>query len=258
LGLSELQCEQGDLEAARQHLLTSKELGEHAALPELQYRSCVAEARIKEAEGDLDGALDLLYEAERQHISSPVSEVRPAAALKARVWVRQGRLTEALSWVHEQGLSVGDDLSYLREFEHITWQGMLIAQYKSERIERSIHEAMELLERLLQAAEEGEDGERDRDPGAAGTRPRGARRQPWCPRALERALTLAAPEGYVRVFVDEGRPMAQLLSEAAARGIMPDYTAKLLTVLESEEHKSDVGSHRFPTESVVGPLSQRE
>ena len=52
--------------------------------------------------------------------------------------------------------------------------------------------------------------------------------------------------------------MAQLLSEAAAHGIMPAYTTKLLAVLESEEHKSEEGSHRFPTESVVGPLSQRE
>ena len=65
LGLSELQCEQGALEVAREHLLTSKELGEHAALPEVRYRSRVAEARIKESEGDLDGALDLLYEASR-------------------------------------------------------------------------------------------------------------------------------------------------------------------------------------------------
>ena len=54
---------------------------------------------------------------------------------------------------------------------------------------------------------------------------------------LERALTLAEPEGYVRIFVDEGRPMAQLLSEAAARGIMPDYTAKLLAAFEAEAHE---------------------
>ncbi|MDQ3222156.1 MAG: tetratricopeptide repeat protein, partial [Gemmatimonadota bacterium] len=68
LGLSELQCEHGDLEAASQHLLRSKELGEQATLPELQYRSCVAMARIKEAQGDLDGALGLLHEAERLYI----------------------------------------------------------------------------------------------------------------------------------------------------------------------------------------------
>jgi LuxR family maltose regulon positive regulatory protein len=262
LGLSELECEQGDLEAARQHLLTSKELGEHAALPQLQYRSCVAQARIKEAEGDLDGALDQLYEAERQYISSPVSDMHPAAALKARVWVRQGRLTEALSWVHEQGPSVDDDLSYLREFEHITLARVLIARYKSEWVEHSIREAMELLERLLQAAEEG---------GRMGSvieilmlQALAHEAQGDSPSALvplERALTLAEPEGYVRIFVDEGRPMAQLLSEAAARGIMPDYTARLLAIFEAEKQKSKDRSYpppALPVQSLVEPLSQRE
>ena len=52
---------------------------------------------------------------------------------------------------------------------------------------------------------------------------------------LQRALTLAEPEGYVRLFVDEGPPMAQLLLEAAAGGIMPDYTGKLLEAIQPEQ-----------------------
>jgi LuxR family maltose regulon positive regulatory protein len=78
---------------------------------------------------------------------------------------------------------------------------------------------------------------------------------------LERALTLAEPEGYVRIFVDEGRPMAQLLSEAAARGIMPDYTARLLAIFEAEKQKSKDRSYpppALPVQSLVEPLSQRE
>jgi LuxR family maltose regulon positive regulatory protein len=259
VGLSELHRERGDLEAAKQHLLRSKELGEHGGLPETRYRWYVAMARIKEAQGDLDAALDLLDEAERQYVESPDPDVRPVAALKTRVWVAQGRLAEALGWTREQGLSAHDDLSYLREFEHITLARVLLARYKSDREEHSIHEAMELLECLLQAAEEG---------GRMGSvieilmlqalahEVQGDSSTALVP--LERALSLAEPEGYVRVFVDEGRPMAQLLSEAAAHGIMPAYTTKLLAVLESEEHKSEEGSHRFPTESVVEPLSQRE
>jgi LuxR family maltose regulon positive regulatory protein len=259
VGLSELHRERGDLEAAKQHLLRSKELDEHGGLPETRYRWYVAMARIKEAQGDLDAALDLLDKAERQYVESPDPDVRPVAALKTRVWVAQGRLAEALGWTREQGLSAHDDLSYLREFEHITLARVLLARYKSDREEHSIHEAMELLECLLQAAEEG---------GRMGSvieilmlqalahEVQGDSSTALVP--LERALSLAEPEGYVRVFVDEGRPMAQLLSEAAAHGIMPAYTTKLLAVLESEEHKSEEGSHRFPTESVVEPLSQRE
>ena len=75
--------------------------------------------------------------------------------MKTRVWVKQNRLPEALGWARERGLSVDDDLSYLQEFEHITLARVLIAQYKNDREHRSILEAMELLERLLKAAEDG-------------------------------------------------------------------------------------------------------
>src|ERR1022692_5183042 len=81
--------------------------------------------------------------------------VRPVPALKARVWIAQDRLGEALGWAREQGLSVDDDLSYLREFEHITLARVLVARYRDERAERPVHEATRLLERLLPAAEEG-------------------------------------------------------------------------------------------------------
>ena len=78
---------------------------------------------------------------------------------------------------------------------------------------------------------------------------------------LQRSLFLAEPEGYVRVFVDEGTPMARLLSEASARGIMPDYTGKLLAAFEAEAHKSEDESYLSPAPSdrlYVEPLSQRE
>ena len=156
VGMSELHRERDDLDAATQHLLRSKELGEFAGLPQNRYRWRVAMARIREAHGDLDGALDLLSEAERLYVSDFFPNVRPVAALETRIWVAQGRVGEALDWAREQGLSAHDDLSYLREFEHITLARVLLAQYKSDWADRSIHDAIGLLERLLQAAEEGE------------------------------------------------------------------------------------------------------
>ena len=105
VGMSELYRERDDLNAATQHLLRSKELGELAGLPQNPYRWRVAMARIREAQGDLDGALDLLHEAERLYVSDFSPNVRPVAALKTRVWVAQGRLGEALGWAREQGLS---------------------------------------------------------------------------------------------------------------------------------------------------------
>ncbi len=252
-GISELYCERGDLEAAAQHLLTSTKLGEQAALPDWQHRLCAAQARIKEAQGDLDGALELLDEAERLYIRSPLPDVRPIAALKTRVWVRQGRLAEALAWAREQGLSVDDDLSYLREFEHITLAGVLIARFKSEGVDDSIHKAMGLLERLLKAAEEG---------GRMGSvieilvlQALAHEAQDDIPSALvslERALTLAEPEGYVRIFVDEGPPMAALLREAAKHGIAPNYVGQLRAAFGQAEGRTLV------TQLLIEPLSERE
>ena len=262
VGMSQLYRERNDLDAATRQLLRSKELGEFAGLPQNRYRCCVAMARIREAQGDLDGALDLLDDAERLYVSDFFPNVRPVSALKTGVWVRQSRLTEALGWVREQGLSAHDDLGYLREFEHITLARVLAAQYKSERGERPIHKAMGLLERLLKAAEEG---------GRMGSvieilvlqalahEANGESRRALVP--LERALTLAEPEGYVRVFVDEGLPMAQLLDVAAPYGIVPNYTDKLLATFEAEEQKSEGASHlphALPAQSLVEPLSQRE
>ncbi len=79
VGLSELYRERDDLEAATQQLLRSKELGEYAGMPENQHRWYVAMARIKEAQGDLDGSLDLLDEAERLYVRGPNPDVRPIA-----------------------------------------------------------------------------------------------------------------------------------------------------------------------------------
>ena len=119
-------------------MLRSQELGEHAGLPQNRYRWRVAMARIRQAEGDLGGALDLLDEAERLYVGDFFPNVRPVPALRARVWIAQGRLGEATGWAREQGLSADDDLSYLREFEHITLARVLLARYSGERAEHHV------------------------------------------------------------------------------------------------------------------------
>ena len=82
VGMSELHRERNDLHAATQHLLRSQELGEHTGFPQNRYRWRVAMARIREAQGDLDGALDLLHEAERLYVGDFFPNVRPVAALE--------------------------------------------------------------------------------------------------------------------------------------------------------------------------------
>jgi LuxR family transcriptional regulator, maltose regulon positive regulatory protein len=258
VGMSELHREHNDLHTAVQLLLRSKGLGEGAGLPQNRYRWCVAMARIREAEGDLDGALDQLCEAERVYMGDFFPNVRPVAALKTRVWIARGRLGEALGWVRAQSLTAQDDLSYLREFEHITLARVLLAQYKTDREGCSPREALALLERLLKAAEAGErTGRAIEILVVQGLAQQALGDIPAALIPLERALTLAEPEGYVRTFVDEGPPMAHLLREAAARGIRPHYTGTLLAACEGS-----AGASPLPTSAasrpLIEPLSQRE
>ncbi|MFH2112969.1 MAG: helix-turn-helix transcriptional regulator, partial [Spirochaetota bacterium] len=120
-GLSELYCERGELDSAQRYLSAGKELDGGSELLGQQQRLRVSEALMKQSLGDLDGALDLLYEAEHLYISSPLPVVRPIPALRARIWIAQGKLAEALNWVLQQGLSIDDELSYVHEFEPSPW-----------------------------------------------------------------------------------------------------------------------------------------
>jgi len=253
VGMSEIARERDDLRAATQHLQRSQELGEHTGLPQNRYRWRVAMARVAQAEENLPGALDLLNEAERLYVSDFFPNVRPVPALRARVWIAQGRLGEALGWAREQGLSVDDDLSYLREFEHITLARLLLARHEGERAESSLNEAARLLERLLLRAEEGRRTGRvieilvlralahqalEDIPAALGF--------------LERAVALAEPEGYVRVFAEEGPPMAALLRAAAKQETRRSYVRRLLAAV------SETGPDSPVRQALIDPLSERE
>jgi LuxR family maltose regulon positive regulatory protein len=199
--------------------------------------------------------------------------VRPVAAWKARVWVAQGRLEEARGWAHEQDLSAEDELSYLREFEHITLARILLARYKSDRTGSAIHEATGLLERLMNAAQEGGRlgsvieilvlqalaHHAQGDPSAA-----------LIP--LQQALALADPEGYIRMFVDEGEPMRSLIEDLRLkiddRGLEIDellrnrltpYVSRLLqSFVSSESPIPAIGNRKSTIQNLVEPLSQRE
>jgi LuxR family transcriptional regulator, maltose regulon positive regulatory protein len=250
VGMSELQRERNQLDAATQSLLRSQQLGEQSGFAQNRYRWRVAMARIREASGDLDGALDLLGSAQPLFMIDFSPNVRPIAAMHARVLVRQGRTGDALGWAREHGISVEDDLSYVHEYEHITLARALLGSGSADQ-------ASGLLDRLLQAAELG---------GRTGSMieilvlqalandVRRDRRAALVP--LERALTLAEPEGYVRVFVDEGPRMAALLQAAAKRAIAPGYVQRLLT------HSGAATREPHATQNLIKikiePLSERE
>jgi LuxR family transcriptional regulator, maltose regulon positive regulatory protein len=250
VGLSSIHRERNDLPTARQLLIRSRELGTHNGLPQNPYRWLVSMARLSEAEGDLDTAVDLLEEAQRRYVGDFSPNVRPVPAIKARAWVRQGRTADVLVWARTKGLSVDDELSHLREYEHVTLARALLTQHK---LARSPDQALSLLDRLLDAAETGDRGGSVIEIlvlQALGHSLRGD--VPGALAPLERALTLAEPEGYARVFLDEGPPMMVLLQAAAERKIATAYVERLL----AGSIKPVDGGAKVP--GLIQPLSARE
>ena len=260
LGLALLYHEMRDDESAAQHFQKSMELGQQSVLRDWSYRKYLAQARLKESEGDLDSALGLLDDAKRFYARSLIPYTRPLDALKARIYLKQGRLSNAQEWLREHGFSVDDDLSYLREFEHVTLARVLLAEYQVNRKEGSIQDALSLLKRLMKPAED------QKRMGsvleilittALAYHAQGSTSQTFA--SLERTLTLAQPERYFRIFVNEGEPMRSLLLdfrgslEKQTRGKaheLTGYVDKLLSAFTQPKNTRQ--------SKLIEPLSKRE
>jgi LuxR family transcriptional regulator, maltose regulon positive regulatory protein len=195
--------------------------------------------------------------------------------MRARLWAAQGRLGDAFDWARSQGLSVEDSPSYLREFEHITLVRILLAQYRGDRVGHVIQPAVALLDRLRQAAEAGgrvRSVIEIRMLEALVCEAQGDLHAALAP--LQQALALAEPEGYVRLFADEGGPMEQLLRAASGREGHAAYARTLLAAFETDRQKRGRSEALHPAPHVsqtlvtaeaqlaktrlVEPLSQRE
>ncbi len=252
VGLAGVLIERNDLPGALEQLTASQDLGEHNGLPQHAYRWRVVLARLRAAEGDLDAALALLDEAERVYIGDFAPEVQPVAAVRARVQIRRNELPAAQQWATERGLTVADDVSYLREYEHLTLARLLIARHRDEPASRNIADVLALLDRLRAAAETGGRGASILEALILQACARGGGRDvPAALTALRRAVSLAEPEGHVRLFADEGPPMASLLEALRRQPGAPDYVNHLIAATTSEPPPSRPSR-------LVDPLSERE
>src|SRR5689334_18422930 len=139
-----------------------------------------------------------------------------------------------MEWVSATKLSVDDTLSYLREFEHVTLARVLLARHGRRGGEHSANDALRLLERLSSAAEAG---------GRVGSLIEILVLQAIAQHtlgnlrpaldSLTRALALAEPEGYLRVFLDEGSRLRELLRHAITRGLAGEYTRRVLASFDT-------------------------
>ncbi|CUR58537.1 ATP-dependent transcriptional regulator, MalT-like, LuxR family [metagenome] len=258
VGLSRVAWYRNDLGAMAEHLRRADELGEGASLAQNPYRWRVQMARLRAAEGDTATALDLLDEAERVYVGDYSPNVQPIHAARARVLVARGDVAGARAWALQHRVSVDDELSYLREYEHVTLARLLLAEHAATGEETSLRAAGALLARLLSAAEAGGRAGsvielevlRALAHVAAGVRDEALD-------ALAHAVALAEADGWVRVFVEAGPALTDLLGELARR--TPSAGA-LLGVLTAASPFSDpvAGPGTDRRTALLDPLSDRE
>jgi LuxR family maltose regulon positive regulatory protein len=174
-------------------------------------------------------------------------------AWQVRIWLVQKKLEFASQWMDQRGLAADGEPAIQDEIEYIVVARILIAQ---ERLD----EAIPLLRRLLEAAEAGGRTSRAIEIlilQALAFQAGGDPSQAMTP--LERALALAEPGCFIRIFVDEGPPMARLLHEALSRGIAPDYVRRLLGAFPiAEPEQTSPSETKVPSSELVEPLSERE
>jgi LuxR family maltose regulon positive regulatory protein len=243
LGLARLSYEWNDLEAA----LALGQQSVHLARQLENTDKCIAGelvlARLKLAQGDVAGAAAQLAESglsARQH--NLVFRLPEVVAAHVLTLLRQGSLSAAaqLAQTHELPLSharvhlaQGDPSAALAVLS--SWREQVEARgWQDERLKVMVLQAV-----ALEAHHE----------------------EDQAVQLLCDALALAEPGGFIRLFVDEGWPLAHLLSKATALGWMPDYTEKLLATFKAEEHKREDRS-ALPAgpsaQPLLEPLSRRE
>ncbi len=254
VGMADLLREWNDLEAATRFATKGNELCQQWGAVEVMTLSNIGQARLLQVRGYLNAAIDFITAAEKTAGDLSPWHKNYVAAYRGQWYLARGDLEAAIRWVQETGLSVDDEPSYHREGEYLTLARVMIAQSTTPSGKSHLHRTLGLLVRLLKTAEMG---------GRTGSVIEILTLQSIALQAqedidqalitLERALSLAEPEGYVRTFIDEGEPMAKLLRLAASRGIAKKYVRKLLADLQRPTSGAEPHPTVLPAEGAVAP-----
>ena len=248
-GLSRVTYEWNHLEAAAQYAHQCVELCRQWGNFDLLAVGYLMLARLEHAQGHPELAQAAMQAAQQlvgEDRLSPRRSVWVESAL-ARLWIAQGNLERASHFVQKSGITPDDAVPYLRETEHLTLLHLLLAQGDHDA-------ALALSGRLLQQAEATHRmGQVIEILLLQSLALQGKKELAQALATLERALSLAQPEGYVRVFLDEGEPVAKLLYQARSHHRGAGYAAELLSALGKA---SD--TPRPPAQLLIEPLSQRE
>jgi LuxR family maltose regulon positive regulatory protein len=208
--------------ATRLHLARGEHVAAEAALEEP--RSIAADAQFPEWRAELERC-------------------------QVELWLAQGRLREAVAWSDE---ALARDADALPDQEPVSLALARVLAMKGDSPARD-HALRRLDPLIVKSEAEGRTGLRIAALALRALALSARGDTAGALAALEPALRLASPDGYVRSFIDLGLPMARLLQEAAARGVMPEYIGGLLAAFGEAALVPGQPASRLPE-----PLSERE
>jgi LuxR family maltose regulon positive regulatory protein len=240
LGLARISYEWNDLDAAHQHGQQCLQLTRRIEGVDTFVSYALFIARMRLAQGDVPNSATILDEAEAfllQH--NFVFRMRDVAAARVLTLLRQGKLAAAALLADTHQLPISQARVHMAEGD--TSAALAVLEPWRQQVEAKGWADERLKVMIVQAVTLQAHGHRDE-----------------ALQLLVDALALAEPGGFVRSFVDEGLPMAELLSAASAHGRMPDSIGKLLAVFEAEKQQIQGKSSRPPAQPLIEPLSHRE
>ncbi len=264
VGLAEVAYQRNELDTALRHLTEGLALCRQLNFTQPLATGLATLAWIRQAQGDAAGAREAMEEA-RQAAPGPgvAGLLNPVPAQRARLQLAQGDLAAAARWTQQRGLGPDDEPGYPREPEYLVLARVLLAQYRRGP-------ALALLEWLhAAAASQDRAGSVIEIQALQALALAAAGEEIAAVDALAGALSLGCPQGYVRVFADEGPPMAALLgrliaaqrSGQAAADVPLGCLARLRRAFDAEhaEQAAPVtGPAPAAVPGIVEPLTSRE
>ena len=262
VGLAQILYERNELAAALDHATRGVTLCRQLAFTPSLATGLAVMARIRYAHGDAAAAQEAMTEAGQAGLSPQVAALLgPVPSLRARLLLAQGDVGAAAEWATAGGLSPDDVPDYPQEPAYMVLARVLLARHEPGP-------ALTLLKRLLDAA--ASQGRADsiieiqalRALALAACGDQASARD-----ALTEALALACPQGYVRVFGDEGAPMRALLAQLPAarlsqqhpvRGMGPGYLPALLRACGQTETTPPQRRAATAPPGLAEPLTGRE
>jgi LuxR family transcriptional regulator, maltose regulon positive regulatory protein len=266
LGMAEVLYERDDMDAAARHAADGIALCRQLADNQPLASGLARLAWIRQARGDRAGALEAMAEAWQLApglgAAGTAGLLDPVPAQRARLLLALGDVAAAADWASQRGMRTGDEPNYPTEPEHLALARVLLAQDRPR-------EALVLLERWLAAAvDAGWTASTIQISVLQALALAASGDQAGALRTLASALALASPQQYVRIFGDEGAPMAALLGQLAAAqragqaeaaSVPPDYLARVLAAFAARPAVSrQAMGARAAVPGLAEPLTQRE